>query len=138
ARGPYFAAAPTTELVSWMASAAHNPNCVWVSLKAAPMAGKISSAMELRTNTVPSETAISSSVAWQMGPTAAIALPPQIAVPVEIRKAEVLCIPKKTPKAMPTSMEKLMLSMVETNPLRPALTTWWRYIPKPNPTTDAC
>lgn len=24
---PYFIPAPTTELVSWMASAAHNPNC---------------------------------------------------------------------------------------------------------------
>ena len=26
ATAPYFAAAPTTELVSWMASADHNPN----------------------------------------------------------------------------------------------------------------
>jgi len=50
-----------------------------------PIDGKINSAMELRMNTVPSETAISSSLACRIGPTAAIALPPQIAVPVEIR-----------------------------------------------------
>ena len=49
--------------------------------------GKMNSAMELRMNTVPSETDISSSVAPITGPTAAIALPPQIAVPDEIRCA---------------------------------------------------
>src|SRR5207245_3128677 len=62
---PYFAAAPTTELVSWIARAAQRPNCDWVSLRAVPIAGKISKAMALRTNTVPSETAISSSLARQ-------------------------------------------------------------------------
>ena len=51
------------------------------------MAGKVSSATEFNTKIVPSETDISSSVAPMMGPTAAIALPPQIAVPVEMRNA---------------------------------------------------
>ena len=51
------------------------------------MAGKVSSATEFSTKTVPSDTDISSSVAPVIGPTAAIALPPQIAVPVEIRNA---------------------------------------------------
>jgi len=39
------------------------------------MAGKMSSATEFSTNTVPSAMAISSSLACVMGPTAAIALP---------------------------------------------------------------
>ena len=56
------------------------------------MAGKVSRATELSTNTVPSEMAICSSLAPVMGPTAAMALPPQMAVPVEIRKAGVRCI----------------------------------------------
>ena len=49
------------------------------------MSGKISNATEFSTKMVPSETAICSSLAPVIGPTAAIALPPQIAVPVEIR-----------------------------------------------------
>src|SRR5690348_9298854 len=95
APAPYLAAAPTTELVSWIARAAHNPNCVCVNFNADPMGGKISRATELRTKIVPSDTAICSSLAPVMGPTAAIALPPQMAVPVEIRKAGVRFIASK-------------------------------------------
>src|SRR5664279_6634504 len=69
-----------------MASAAHNPNWVCDNFSAAPIAGKVSSATELSMKIVPNETDISSSVAPTTGPTAAMALPPQIAVPVEIRK----------------------------------------------------
>src|SRR6266404_3035053 len=72
ATAPYLAAAPTTELVSWMASAAHSPNCDWLSLKKPPMNGKVSNATEFRTKIVPSETAISSLLAPATGPTAAI------------------------------------------------------------------
>src|SRR3954468_781306 len=85
AASPYLCEAPTTELVSWMASAAHNPNCCCERCSDIPTAGKISSAMEFKMKTVPSETDISSSFAPTIGPTAAIALPPQIAVPVDIR-----------------------------------------------------
>src|SRR5271167_1096761 len=84
---PYFAEAPTTELVSLMASAAHRPNWLCESFSITPIAGKVSSAIELSRKIVPSETDISSSVAPTIGPTAAIALPPQIAVPVEMRNA---------------------------------------------------
>ena len=76
------------------------------------MAGKVSNATELRTNIVPSETAICSSLAPVMGPTAAMALPPQMAVPVEIRKAGVRSIVSIAPKAMPTTMVKVMLTTV--------------------------
>src|SRR5882724_12208003 len=60
APAPYLAAAPTTELVSWIAKAAQRPNCVWLNFNASPIGGKISSAIELRTKIVPSDTAICS------------------------------------------------------------------------------
>src|ERR1035438_6638151 len=56
ATAPYFAEAPTTELVSWIARAAHNPNWVCESFNQIPMAGKVSSATEFNTKIVPSET----------------------------------------------------------------------------------
>ena len=43
------------------------------------------SAMALRMNIVPSETDISASLAFTTGPTAAMALPPHIAVPELMR-----------------------------------------------------
>src|SRR3974390_3813211 len=82
---PYLAPAPTTELVSWIASAAHSPNCGCDSFIAVPIAGKVNKATEFSRKIVPSETDISSSVAPSTGATPAMALPPHIAVPVEIR-----------------------------------------------------
>src|SRR6267154_5704335 len=82
---PYLCAAPTTELVSWIASAAHNPNCCCERCRAIPITGKMRSAIEFKMNTVPKEIDISSSFAPTFGPTAAIALLPKIAVPAEIR-----------------------------------------------------
>ncbi len=69
---------------------APRPNWFCVMCSMVPITGKVSNATELRTKTVPSETAICSSLASVIGATAAIALPPQIAVPAEIRK-DVLC-----------------------------------------------
>ena len=51
----------------------------------APIIGKVSEAIEFRTKTVPSETAISSWLALVIGAIAAITLPPQIAVPADMR-----------------------------------------------------
>src|SRR6516225_3087977 len=109
---PYFAHAPTTELVSWIASAAHNPNCDCDSFKAVPITGNVSSATEFSRKIVPSETDISSSVAPRTGSTAAIALPPQIAVPVEIRNDArgytstnlPIAVPNMRAKAIPTAV----------------------------------
>ena len=112
ATAPYFADAPTTELVSCMASAAHSPNWVCESFSINPMAGKVSSAIELSRKIVPSETDISSSVAWTMGPTAAIALPPQIAVPVEMRNDGVVWTANSLPSNVPTTMAKAMPTAV--------------------------
>src|SRR5665213_4241313 len=136
--GPYLALAPTTELVSWMASAAQRPN--WVSVKCTrwPMRGKSSSATELSTNTVPSETLISSSFASSTGPIAAIALPPQMAVPMLINCDCVLPTLSRYPSRMPRPMTKLMLIAVYTKPDLPAWSTCPRFIPKPRQTTAAC
>jgi len=112
ATGPYRAVAPTTELVSWMARAAHNPNCVCVKCRNQPSGGKIRSAMEFKIKMVPSEIAISSSLASMMGPTAAMALPPQIAVPVEIRIDAVLFTRKRRPSRSPKISAKEMLAAV--------------------------
>jgi hypothetical protein len=48
---------------------------------AVPIAGNVSRAIEFSTKTVPSETAISSWLALVIGAIAAMALPPQMAVP---------------------------------------------------------
>src|SRR5690606_19758649 len=53
ASSPYFMLAPTTELVSWMATAAQWPNCSWERPNQWPITGKINSAMTFSRNTVP-------------------------------------------------------------------------------------
>ena len=67
-----------------------------------------SNATEFKTNTVPSEAAISSSLAFTIGPTAAIALPPQIAVPTVIRNEEVRPTRMKFPIARPRTVAAVM------------------------------
>ncbi len=61
-------------------------NWDWVRWSAVPIAGNAKSATELSTKTVARETAISSELASRMGATAAMAEPPQMAVPMETRK----------------------------------------------------
>ena len=112
ATAPYLAAAPTTELVSWIASAAHNPNWVCESFNHRPIVGNVSKATEFSTKMVPSETDISSSVAPVIGPTAAMALPPQIAVPVEMRNAGRLSTRNHLPSSVPRAIAKAMLTAV--------------------------
>src|SRR5947208_5686253 len=112
ATAPYFIPAPTTELVSWMASAAHNPNCCCVSPTALPITGNRINAAEFKMKTVAREIDISSLLASTTGPTAAIALPPQIAVPTAMRKQLVALTLKILPKARPPSMTKLILKNV--------------------------
>ena len=60
-------------------------------------------ATELSRNTVPRETAISSSLALVMGAIAAMALPPQIAVPAVMRNEAVALRPGAFPAPSPTA-----------------------------------
>src|SRR5262245_56866868 len=68
ATAPNFVAAPTTELVSWIARAAHNPNSVSVRPSARPQSGNRTSPSAFNRNTVPIDTDISSSRAPITGP----------------------------------------------------------------------
>src|ERR1700722_7584847 len=120
-----------------MARADHKPNCSCERCSAEPIGGNINSATEFRMNTVPIETAISSSLACTMGATAAMALPPQIAVPAVIKNAAVFSTLKSLPTSRPAIIAKVMLPAVETKPLRPARSTSCRFIPKPSATTEA-
>ena len=103
-----------------------------------PTNGKSSKATEFKTNTVPSETAISCSFAFSTGPIAAIALPPQIAVPKLIRSDCVLPTCSSLPKATPRASANVMLMAVYMNPEAPACTISFRFIPNPRQTTAAC
>ena len=68
-----------------MAMADHMPNCFIVIDNASPITGNTNRAMALRINTTPSATDMLSERAFIIGPTAAIAEPPHIAVPDESR-----------------------------------------------------
>jgi hypothetical protein len=103
-----------------MAIAAQTPNCGCVMPTRWPIIGKMKSAIELRMKTVPRATDISSSVALTTGPTAAIALPPQIAVPDEMRCDVVRLMFMARPSRKPRSNVPTIVTMVNTNPVRPA------------------
>ena len=68
-----------------MAMAAHMPNCFIVMPKASPMVGKMKRATALSTNTTPNATDMLSALAFSTEPTAAMADPPQMAVPDDSR-----------------------------------------------------
>ena len=68
-----------------MAIAAHMPNCFIVIDNASPIIGNTNRAIALRIKTTPNATDMLSARAFIIGPTAAIAEPPHIAVPDESR-----------------------------------------------------
>lgn len=82
----YAAPAPTTDEVSWIAIAAHIPKSFILIPSAVPIWGKMNKAMAFNRNTTPSATDMFSPLALIMGPTVAMAEPPQIAVPELMRK----------------------------------------------------
>ncbi|MNX88715.1 hypothetical protein D3C86_1206960 [compost metagenome] len=134
--GPYLLAAPTTELVSCMAIADHIPNCVSERCKAWPIAGNTNRAMELRIKTMPNATDICLASALMTGPTAAMALPPHIAVPEAIRCDVLRSIFSSLPIIYPSIKVPKIEAMVNNIPSLPALRALCRFIPNPNPTTE--
>ena len=68
-----------------LGKAAEVPNCCWSNPSQCPKTGKINKAIAFNTKIVANATDISLSFAFRTGPTAAMALPPQIAVPELIR-----------------------------------------------------
>src|SRR5438046_956182 len=77
-----------------------------------PIGEKISSATEFKIKIVPSDTAISSSSACRIGPIAAMALPPQMAVPAVIKNDELPRTCKSLPSARPVRSAKEIPSAV--------------------------
>lgn len=137
ASSPYAAPAPTTELVSWIAMAAHVPNCSWLIPSQCPIAGKMSSAAAFSVKTVAMESVVSSSSASMMGAIAAIALPPQIAVPEDMRyellRESLKALPSRTPRHITPITDTIVNSM----PSFPASIAECRFIPKPRPITES-
>ncbi len=84
------------------------------------------------------ETEMSFSSASTTWLTAAIALPPQIAVPTEIKYEIMRSTLKILPSKKPTPMAIEMVRTVKTNPSFPASTTLVKFIPKPSPTIAPC
>ena len=79
-----------------MAMPAHVPNCVWRQIAGRGRgAGTTNSATAFSTKTVPIATVISPSAAPRTEPTAAMADPPQMAVPAEIRADVFAAIPSR-------------------------------------------
>ena len=99
------------------------------------MVGKINKAIELSKNTIPKAILISLPFALITGEIAAIALPPQMAVPEVIRcpsfKSSFNNLANTSPKLTVNRMEK----MVKPKPSLLVCSVSLINIPKPNPTT---
>ena len=132
------AAAPTTDEVSCIAIAHQYPNSVSVSFNKSPIGGKINSAIAFKVNIVPKATVMELSLALITGPKAAIALPPHIAVPPEMRVLVCTSTFNNLPIHKPNPIVKAIENKVNINPVLPAINASWRFIPNPKPTTEAC
>ena len=102
------------------------------------MAGKIINATALRVNTVAMDNVVSLSSASIIGAMAAIALPPQMAVPDDMRYELFLDSLNAFPRAVPMHITPMTDIMVNSIPSLPVSTAEYRFIPKPNPMTDSC
>ena len=89
-------------------------------------------------NIVPKATLICFSLALIMGETAAIALPPQMAVPIEIRKDISLLILRLFPTIYPNTRTIRIERTVSRIPSLLAFNAVPIFIPKPKPTTETC
>jgi len=93
------------------------------------------SAIAFREKTVAREMAISSSLALMTGAIAAIALPPQMAVPNEINDRVLSGTRNALPMIVPSKIVVLIEKNVSNNELLPISITSTKLTPKPSPTT---
>ena len=87
---------------------------------------------------VPNATVMSLSLALITGAIAAIALPPHIAVPPDTNVLVSIFTFNNLPIHNPSPIVNAIENIVNTNPVFPASIASVKFIPKPNPTTDAC
>ena len=102
------------------------------------MAGKTNRATAFKIKIVASDTDISLDEARATGPTAAIALPPQMAVPDAIRYEDVRFTFSHLPIKMPDTITLTTENIVKSIPSLPDLTASVMCMPKPRPTTEPC
>ena len=101
ASSPNVIAAPITELVSCIASAANAPKSYAVISKCFPIRGRKIIANALKKKIIPRDISISFGVALMIFETAAIAVAPQIAVPDDIKIPKLTFIFKTLAKRRP-------------------------------------
>ena len=94
--------------------------------------------MALRTKTTVREKEIWLSFAPTIGETAAIALPPQIAVPEEIKNVVFLSTLRIFPKKTPNKKTKSTEQAVKIMPFEDTSMTCCKFIPNPISTTEYC
>ena len=131
------AAAPTTDEVSCIAIAHQYPNSVSLIPNKFPSNGNINNAMAFNAKIVPSATVISLSFALITGAIAAIALPPHIAVPPDTNVRVPTFTFSNLPIHKPNPIVRAIENIVNTKPVFPASIASVKFMPNPNPTTDA-
>jgi|GEM_PF-4899538 len=94
--------------------------------------------MAFNIKTVPSATDIWSFPALMMGPTAAMALPPQMAVPELIKYPVFLSTFSFLAIQLPRNKVPATETMVKSMPSFPEASACCKFIPKPRPITDPC
>ena len=98
----------------------------------------MNSAIALSRKITASDILVSSSSAFTTGATAAMALPPQIAVPELIRYESFGSKPIRRPTRQPTSITPVTETRVKSMPSLPASSDSYIFMPNPRPTTANC
>jgi len=132
---PSTAAAPTTELVSWMLNAHQTPYCSGVSGSNDASSGKATSATAFSRKTTPMATPMSSSRTFITEDTAAMALPPQMDVPKVTSFSVAASTLKNRSRKKPSEMITARLTAVCQNPWPPTEITCRMFRPNPKRTT---
>jgi hypothetical protein len=135
---PYAAPAPATDAMSCTATPTHVPYCVSVSPKPRPTSGNTANATALRMKIAPVATAIDVDDALMADPTAAIADPPQIAVPELTRSVCSRPTPSNRPSPKPTTIAPTIVAAAKTNPLDASRHNSPRSILNPSSTMHVC
>lgn len=116
----------------------HKPNSFCDNPNQWPTAGNKNKATEFKINITPKATEVCFSSDFITGAMAAMALPPQMAVPQEIRCEVFFSIFNHFPKNVPKINVLKIDAIVKKKPSFPAEKALVTFIPKPKPMTETC
>jgi hypothetical protein len=102
------------------------------------IAGNITSAIAFKIKTTTNENEIWAFFGFNTDEIAAIALPPHIAVPAEMRVPVLASTRSSFVNKNPTNITETTEIAVSKNPVFDALTIWVKFIPNPINTIEAC